>query len=465
MKISTNIKSRKFVALVSSLALLGMVVSAPAHAGDDRSRRLIQLAKPRGLAATPAATSIVATFSTVSNASSYTVRVYPERGERLVGSYNSSSPSVRVTGLSPVTKYKITVRAIGNRTTYTDSDESDEVRVTTTRLATYSITWNSACHDSNFCTPATGGSNTYTEGQAIVSRASDPRETGYTFVGWSSSNTLATTDPSITPVSPYGNITFTALWTPVTYNITWNSACHNPSVCTLASISQSTYTPGQGIDSPYSNPSELGWTWTGWTWDLPFVTVPPRGPRVAAPYGDLTFTGTWTANPTHAVSWDLACPDANPCGSASGGSVNYTEGLDITYPTEAPSVSGWIFDGWSSNSSAITTPSTTPITPYGDITFTAQWRSDAPAIPGTHKITWLCNGPGEVNSCTAGGDTSYTEGPGVFPNQPFPQSTQEGTIFDHWQLIDGNTDTDGSIMAPFVDLVYEGQWFFYGFGM
>jgi hypothetical protein len=53
----------------------------------------------------------------------------------------------------------------------------------------------------------------------------------------------------------------------------------------------------------------------------------------------------------------------------------------------------------------------------------------------------------------------------VFPNQPFPQSTQEGTIFDHWQLIDGNTDTDGSIMAPFVDLVYEGQWFFYGFGL
>ncbi len=460
MKISTTIKSRKFFALVSSLALLVMVVSAPAHAGDDRSRRLIQLAKPRGLSATPKATSIVATFSTVSNASSYTVRVYPERGERVVGSYNSSSPSVRVTGLSPATKYKITVRAIGNRTTYTDSDESDEVRVTTTRLPTYSITWNSACHNSNFCTIATGGSNSYTEGQAIVSRASDPQEAGYTFAGWSSNNSQATTDPSITPVSPYGPITFTALWTPVTYDITWNSACHNSSVCSTASISQFNYTPGQPIDSPYSNPSEPGWTWAGWAFNLPLVSG-----QVPAPYGPLTVTGTWRANPTHAITWDLACPDANPCGSASGGSANYTEGLDITYPTAEPSVSGWIFDGWTSNSSAITSPATTPTAPYGDIVFTAQWRSDAPAIPGTHQITWLCNGPGGGNSCTAGGDTSYTEGPGVFPNQPFPQSTQEGWIFDHWLLIDGNINPDdGSIAAPFINLVYEGQWFFYGFG-
>jgi hypothetical protein len=54
----------------------------------------------------------------------------------------------------------------------------------------------------------------------------------------------------------------------------------------------------------------------------------------------------------------------------------------------------------------------------------------------------------------------------VFPNQPIPQSTQEGTIFDYWQLRDGNINPeDGSIAAPFVDLVYEGHWFFYGFGM
>lgn len=454
MRISTLVQGRKFAALASSLALLGMVVSAPAHAGDDRSRRLIQLAKPRGLSATPAATSLVATFNTVANASSYTVRVYPERGERLVGSYSSSSSSVRVTGLSPLTKYKITVRAIGNRTTYTDSDESDEVRVMTTRLVTYNVFWESACHNLSFCTPATGGSNTYTEGQAIVSRATDPRETGWTFAGWSSSNTQATTDPSITPVSPYGNITFTAQWRPVTYNITWLSGCHNLSVCTPASISQTTYTPGGGINSPYSNPSELGWTWTGWSFSLPLVGPP----IVAAPYGDLTVTATWRANPTHAIMWDLACPDANPCGDTSGGSSVYTEGLDITYPTSNPSVSGWTFNGWSSSSSAITSPSTTPASPYGDITFTALWTSDSPATPGTHKITWDPNCPSDISGCQIT-TTYYTEGQaiGTIPDLPYvPGSISNGWISFSDGFLGANPDFVPQ--SPYKDYVFSIDW-------
>lgn len=127
---------KKLIASIAVTALLlGTSAAIPAFAqgaSAEKSRGAIKLAKPKNLSVTPAATSVSVAFSNVPNASSYTVRVYPSSTEILVGpAHTNFNSGDFVTGLSPMTKYKITITAIGNGTTYSNSDESDAVRTTT----------------------------------------------------------------------------------------------------------------------------------------------------------------------------------------------------------------------------------------------------------------------------------------------------------------------------------------------
>lgn len=347
-----------------------MVGTAPVNAGDDRSRRTTQLAKPRILSATPAATSMVVNFTTIANASSYTVRII--RSERVFQTFPNASTGGTFSQLEPLTKYKVTVRAIGSGN-YVNSDESDEFTVTTTRLVVYNITWAANCP----------------------------------------------TD-SCTPIQP----------------------------------SQVTYTAGQSIDSPYQRATTPGWHFNGWNFSLPLVVG--GAPKVAAPYGELTITQLWAINPSHTITWDLACPDENLCGSTSGGSSTYTEGLGITYPTVDPSVTGWHFDGWSSNYPAtISSPDTTPVAPYKNITFTAQWSAETPNTPRSHTITWDASCP----VCTVA-YTTYVEGQaiGEGPDMPFnPGNTNNG-----WHTYSGGVilyDPEWVPPAPYIEYTFTTDWF------
>ena len=77
-------------------------------------------------------TSITVSFSSVTNASSYTVRVYQSDGTTLVGSARANfSSGSAVSGLTPGTTYKFTVQAIGDGTTYSSSAESSQASLAT----------------------------------------------------------------------------------------------------------------------------------------------------------------------------------------------------------------------------------------------------------------------------------------------------------------------------------------------
>ena len=345
-----------------------MVGTAPVNAGDDRSRRTTQLAKPRILSATPAATSMVVNFTTIANASSYTVRII--RSERVFQTFPNASTGGTFSNLEPLTKYKVTVRAIGSGN-YVNSDESDEFTVTTTRLVSYPITWVAACP----------------------------------------------TD-SCTPIQP----------------------------------SQVTYTAGQSIDSPYQRATTPGWHFNGWNFSLPLVVG--GAPKVAAPYGELTITQQWALNPSHTVTWVLACPGGNSCGSTSGGSSTYTEGLGITYPTVDPSVTGWHFDGWSSdNPATISSPDTTPVSPYKNITFTAQWSAN------TYNVFWdsACL---DQSACTvaAGGSSSYLTGQSIANVASDPD--ESGRTFAGWLSSNPSATTDPLVkpVSPYGDITFTAQW-------
>jgi hypothetical protein len=122
-------------ASIAALLLLGTLAygtQAQAQVSIVKAQGAVKLATPRNLVLVSGATSITATFSPVANASSYTLRVYPAKGQLMVGAARAQFVSGGlVTGLSALTTYRITVQAIGNGTTFSNSEASDGVRTTT----------------------------------------------------------------------------------------------------------------------------------------------------------------------------------------------------------------------------------------------------------------------------------------------------------------------------------------------
>jgi uncharacterized repeat protein (TIGR02543 family) len=166
---------------------------------------------------------------------------------------------------------------------------------------------------------------------------------------------------------------FTAQWSPISYAITWDSACHSVGACTPASGLQTSYTAGQQIAAPTSNPSETGWEFAAWTSSNANVgNCLPTTP--ISTYGNVTFTAQWNA--VHTVTWDSNCPPSTPCTSASGGASTIGDG-SVFYGPTAPSATGWDFTGWLATTGAVqflpTFNQYVPLTPYGDIVLTAQW--------------------------------------------------------------------------------------------
>ena len=153
----------------------------------------------------------------------------------------------------------------------------------------------------------------------------NPTRTGYTFKGWTGSNgTTPQTTVQITKGS-IGAKTYTANWTPITYNITYDYAKgegNNPATYTVE-------TPTFQLAAP----QRPGYTFLGWTGsngNTPQTTVQiTKGST-----GDRNYTANWAINPST--------------------NVVYLDSLDNTAAQEtvafnrpeAPEVAGFTFVRW-----------------------------------------------------------------------------------------------------------------------
>ena len=465
MKITGATKNKKFVAMISLISLLSMVNFAPAQAGDSKSKRVIELANPSGVVVTPASTSLAITFNRVPNASSYTVRVYQGSNEKLVGSARTLfNPGNSVTGLTPSTEYKVSVQAIGNGTTYSNSDDSRKVKTRTTGPVNtpFNINWVSNCPDALLCTPASGGQNFYIATQAITTPASTPSQPGFTFTGWSSNNpNVVSTNFPTTPRSTFGAVTFTGQWRVNTYTVTWDTNCSLQ--CTPGTGGQNSYTAGQAITTPSSDPSRPGFTFDGWASNNPVGASTPSTPL--SPFGNVVFTAKWIAN-TYSVTWNTNCPAVlmpfTSCTDASGGSPSYITGTTITTPSSNPSAPGWTFDGWTSSSASVvadlssTSASThSPVSAYGNLIFTAKWS------PKTYALIWnaaclnqsLCTG-GSGGASTYLFQTPITQD--MFPSVP----SEPGRSFMYWSDAFGIDEVNNriTVTALWETITYSVTW-------
>lgn len=179
-----------------------------------------KLEKPTGLSASVTAyNSAILSWNTVDNAAKYQITTTPPAfGGSATYTTTGAETTYTATGLSPETTYTWTVKAIGNGTTYCDSEESASGTFTTPAKPKYTIIWS---------TPTGTDTTQVTEGSAIGTLPAAPTSCSSTytnFVGWFTEAAGSESNPStaqpatqVTAATvPTGNATYYAVFSDAT---------------------------------------------------------------------------------------------------------------------------------------------------------------------------------------------------------------------------------------------------------
>ena len=226
-----------------------------------------QLAAPQNLKTTDVtATSATLSWDAVTNASRYLVTIV---GDDLSKEVTCTQTSCTLEELTPGAEYLWTVKAVGDGTTYTDSEESETAEFST-KLAQYTITLNP-----NYPEGKTGtfknknGDNVdkiqvqldYNTSQTIANLYNSITLEGYQFGGWYNAKGVNPGEVSGSPCTTTGDVkadkVFYAKWTPQ-YTIKW--------VVDGETVEIKTYNAGETLDLPTAsvepcpNTTHVGWT-------------------------------------------------------------------------------------------------------------------------------------------------------------------------------------------------------------
>ena len=239
----------------------------------------------------------------------------------------------------------------------------------------------------------------------------NPTRDYYNFAGWTGTGLPSSPQTSVTIAKgSTGNRTYTAHWTPVTYNISYNLAGG-----TLPSSHPTTYNI-ESANFTLVNPTRTGYTFAGWTGSngsTPQISVSiARGST-----GDRTYTANWSVNQYTATF--------NANGGTGGTSKKQNYGTALTAPTVTRT--GYTFTGWS--------PAVPSTMPAANTTYTAQWTINQ------YTATFDANG--------GTGGTSKSQDYGT--PLTAPTVTREGYAFSGWSPSVPST-------MPAVNTTYTAQW-------
>ena len=170
-----------------------------------------QLATPTNLQVTNiSCNEVTLSWDAVTNVSSYTV-VYKD--SKYTNTKTQIYANTTTIPVAPGTTYDWTVQAIGNGTTYANSQIANGNSFTTSYKITYDVNGGSwtACADG-----CVAGGEDFTICSTV------PTKTGYDFMGWSTANDeTAEFQASTTITNVSETITLYAVWKLKTYTITW----------------------------------------------------------------------------------------------------------------------------------------------------------------------------------------------------------------------------------------------------
>nr|MCR4672705.1 leucine-rich repeat protein [Lachnospiraceae bacterium] len=190
-----------------------------------------------------------------------------------------------------------------------------------------------------------------------VTAPEDPDREGYTFDGWT---------PEIPSTMPAENLTVTAVWTPVTYTITYvldggTNAASNPESYTIETDT---------ID--LANATRAGYTFGGWYSDSEFRNQVSQ--IIKGSTGNVTLYAKWTTD-DYTITYNLGgglVAQANP----TAYSIT-TETFTLNNPTRE----GYTFAGWTGTDLEEATITVTVTKgSMGDREYTATWTANSYTI-------------------------------------------------------------------------------------
>jgi uncharacterized repeat protein (TIGR02543 family) len=300
----------------------------------------------------------------------------------------------------------------------------------------YSITYNY----NGGTAPSTANPSTYTALTDTIT-LNAPTRNGYTFLGWTvtSSEQVVTFLPltQTIPAGSYGNLTCAANWSENTYTIAYelNGAAH-PQTPVAYSFTEQV---------AIADPVLAGYTFTGWTVTNSESTSPAITPTKNVSFGPGTVFGN--------LNFAVSAPPSTGGGNGNWNQITYNITYNLnggshgashpnTYKVtdqisiDIPAKMGYTFAGWTVTSDSISSPLPTSGNPattfgpsngvYGNLTFTANWSTDA------YTITYNAGAS----------DASFTNNtnPGTYNIEDTPitltsaGAKRNGYTFDGWTI-------------------------------
>ena len=245
-----------------------------------------------------------------------------------------------------------------------------------------------------------------------------PTKSGYTFAGWSKSSNASTASyqPGDSIYVDYNDVTLYAVWKEnkqnyyayLYYNANGGSGApssQSDSIYASSASGSKTFT----ISS--TKPTRSGYEFQGWSTSSGSSTASYQpGSTISVSYGSsVTLYAVWKQTYTSTLNFDANGGTGAPSALTYTGTT--TSAHTFTIPSTTPSKSGFIFKGWSENSTAALAsyqPNSTISVPYnGTKTLYAVWQVaslDITSEPATKSLkvgqSWSYTPTVNVTGCT-----------------------------------------------------------------
>ena len=269
-------------------------------------------------------------------------------------------------------------------------------------------------------------------------------ETKYIFKGWRSNVAVGyeVMQPGDKFVMPNTDVTLTAVWEEIVPAVKHN-VTYQYGIKTTVTTAPVEYGVGSIVNVMQNDPSETGYTFTGWR-SSHEGRIYQRGDTFVMPDTDVTLTAQWQKDPTEYTVQFLV----------DGRLIDQETGIAGSFITLKPAQTktGFTFVGWQSSvgegkiypaNSRFEIPATT-------VKMTAVWQAD----PATYTVTYALNG----GVGAASDSNAYVEG--AFVTVTDAAVTKDGFIFAGWRSSFGGTvyQANDTFQMPGINVTLTAQW-------
>ena len=260
------------------------------------------------------------------------------------------------------------------------------------------------------------GNQTKTYGVALTLSSTKPTRTGYTFSKWNTkADGTGTNYNSGAKYTGNANLTLYAVWTPITYTVTYNANGGS------GAPGNQTKTYGVALTLSSTKPTRIGYTFSKWNTKADGTGTNYNSGAKYTGNANLTLYAVWTPI-TYTVTYN-----ANR-GSGAPGNQTKNHGVDLTLSSIRPTRTGHTFVKWNTKAdgSGANYNSGAKYTGNANLTLYAVWT------PNKYTVKYDANGG-------SGAPGNQTKNHGVDLTLSSTKPTRTGYTFSKW-----NTKADGT---------------------